>query len=649
MNKRKLDNGGESGEDGKERARKLDRIYFVAAGAMLILLVLSYVKFPSINLKKLKSSIPTISIKLPEKTGTTKGNFSNMGLAVEKDNWIYYINFEDEHKIYKVNKNGGEKTVFINEPAHSLNIWKNELFYVNDLDWKIYKVDLKEGKKSLFINEPTDKVLIYEDWIYFRKLPYGIEENQEASDYYNIFRVKIDGTKKTNISKKGVGVFNISNGKIYFTGIDNEVGMYTCKLNGEGLSKISEDGVGEFWVDNKYIYYSSNSSPRPTLIRMKKNGEGGTEIPGISGISAANMTDKHIYFSSGSGLYKTDKDGENVEVLDNNQNQSISAINIVGDWIYCTDYVGGFRIKTSGQAREEEKGLPKDILIKDIKGDRSQNDIKHGDKNYTGIICSGDFVFYSMGNKTIQYNIKTNEKKVVLNQFAGNMDVFGEYLYFTNGFNKIYRIKTDGNGEMEEFFNERVTSFVIYGDYVYYTKLKDNYGLYRIKLDGSQNEKVFEGMFDTYYIKEGYIYYLNYNSGIYKVNTNTKEVQELVGAPVNQKFILAGDYIYYYSKIDNGGIFKVGIDGRDNKKILNGGYSPTMVTDQHIYFTKSFEEGPIQMRSGLDGKNIEDTEIDSQRIFRSGENIYFISNRENTLSKMDMKTKKVTIIEDGVR
>lgn len=57
--------------------------------------------------------------------GNTPGNLANMGMAAERDGWIYYYNINitdpDHSSIYKMRADGSEKTELTNSGGHYIN------------------------------------------------------------------------------------------------------------------------------------------------------------------------------------------------------------------------------------------------------------------------------------------------------------------------------------------------------------------------------------------------------------------------------------------------------------------------------------------------------------------------------------------------
>lgn len=99
-----------------------------------------------------------------------------------------------------------------------------------------------------------------------------------------------------------------------------------------------------------------------------------------------------------------------------------------------------------------------------------------------------DFVLYTENGEIIKTSKDFKDKEVLLESQETtlmNLNVVGEYLYFTN-FQELNRIPIDG-GETETIYDMEILEEVqIKDNWIYFTSYEDNSNLYRMDLEGGQ-------------------------------------------------------------------------------------------------------------------------------------------------------------------
>lgn len=274
-----------------------------------------------------------------------------------------------------------------------------------------------------------------------------------------------------------------------------------------------------------------------------------------------------------------------------------------GDWIYYSIGEGFYRMKLDGTDKTK---MNDDYAM------------------YINIV--GDFVYYFDKGKI--YRMKTDgTDKHILSEYADGMglNVVGDYAYYTNK-GALYRIKTDGseNGFISKDKYGRVVSgcgLTVSGDWIYYNNSNDNYYLYKIKIDGSQNIKVKEKCHGIVF--EGdYCYYVGEDGkNIYRFKTEDPENQELANSCISDNakydyYNIYGGKLYYVDP-HSGKIYKMDLDG-SNKTCVNN------LAESFIFTNDSSEVGPCGEPPHL---------VDPWPIFIVGEKIYYYdSNKASKIS-----------------
>ncbi|MFD1177976.1 DUF5050 domain-containing protein [Paenibacillus puldeungensis] len=233
--------------------------------------------------------------------GNTSGNLNNNGVYASTDEWIYYCSFLKEGGIYKVKKDGTEKTKISDGSPWYMNIVGDYLYYSGD-GWKLIKQ-------------------------------------------------KLDGTDK-QVLTNGAFHINVIGDEIYYThGAGYQDGyIHKMKTDGTGNTKLSNDHVSEMVVLGDSIYYTSFYQK---LFKIDLHGKSKTKLLGGKTIYELNVEGEWLYFNYDRMLYKMKTDGTKLTLL---SKDDATDINVSEDWIYYSNTSGKknlVRIKTDGTGREE--------------------------------------------------------------------------------------------------------------------------------------------------------------------------------------------------------------------------------------------------------------------------------------------------------
>lgn len=629
--------------DNKTKAKKIDGIYKVGACVLALLWVMSFFKPFSLNFNI--KSLMNIKYIFNEKRGNTIGNDLNKGAVVNKGSYTYYVNFEDDNKIYRVKDGSSTREKFCEDKASFLNIVGNDLYYVNESDEnKIYKLNLKSNEKTKIIDERAAIMQISGGRIYYLKMP-GYLNRPLSSQYrggimkeegeFNIFSTKLNGENKKKVLNEMCGMFAVYNGYIYYldTGFGGK--LYRITKDGKDKVKLSTNQTYRFWMDDKFIYYLNDfsSDGKPSITRIKHDGSGEAKIS-ESYINTMNIIGDTIYFSSDSGVSKMNRDGKDIMSVLPSSNGGVGYITISRDWIYCgSEYQGLYRIKTSGRDKEPEPEVSKRLFAEGIKGDiDNSHGISLNTYSYNPLYRKDDYIYYSGYGKLSRFKFDGSEVQVLIDNFnASQIDISSGYIFYINyeDFNKIYMIREDGTGN-KIFFNEKVTDFKIIGDYLYYRRLKDSgRGIYRIKLDGSENTRILDEYINTAIIHKDNIYYSDSYAAIKKCDLDGKNSVTVIDRS-GDRFLIEGDYIYYVF----GGIHRMNLKTNEDKQIYSGEGSPLWVDNDYIYITSFTERAIYKLRSDGSTK-IKLLDDPNQAALPAGKYLYFISSDKGVLTRFN--------------
>lgn len=197
---------------------------------------------------------------------------------------IYFINVSDNLSIYSLSTDGTQ-AIKLCDIADCVNLlYENQMLFLttkkND-NKKNYRYDLTENQLIEINIETMDS--IYDGWIYFR-------------DGEIIYKVRYDGTEKTEIIGDTSGPFVIINKNIiYISPIIEEKGsneayglrkVYRYDMNTKEISIIPNENKvrihGFAGAAGDYVYYRVDYVEYEGIIRMKYDGTEYTDIQKIS-------------------------------------------------------------------------------------------------------------------------------------------------------------------------------------------------------------------------------------------------------------------------------------------------------------------------------------------------------------------------------
>lgn len=260
-------------------------------------------------------------------------------------------------------------------------------------------------------------------------------------------------------------------------------GLYKIKTDGTGEIKLNDDTASALNVFGDWIYYMKlNEDGNQSFYKVKTDGTERTQLIENLFVSGPVFAQEDwlysiFYEDDGFKLYKVKSDGTEKIKLDGEN--SVSSINLVGDWIYYA----------SSPLEEDE-----------------------------------DIIYPHPGDL---YRIKidgTERTKLSVGDFYA-INVVDDWIYFTiyeeSG---IYKMKTDGTEKTKIADEKDVDTINVTGGWVYYTSFAEGEsGIFKMKTDGTEKTKLTDGMNVALNIAGEWIYYLNHsNNGIelYKMKTD---------------------------------------------------------------------------------------------------------------------------------
>lgn len=312
--------------------------------------------------KNVKKDITLIDTKV-NKQGNTNGNLANSGSSARQGNWMFYTNefTSSTSYIYRSMLDGetGLKKLKLAVPV-SINVVNDTIYFVSKNYGSIYRLNVGGEENPVVVsNVSANSICVVDDWIYY---------TEPRSGSYNeggIFKMKTDGSSKTNIARGTSKFINIEGDFIYY--LKNESSssdIYRANIgasNFEGRNtnetKLSSGNINSFIVDNHCIYFVITSDG---LYKMNTDGTNKTKLVSDKDILSFNIKDNFIYYTSytePSSIKKISTDGSKtsnitISALEDKKVSFIVDLNIIDDYIFFTVSTGSktefCRVKVDG-------------------------------------------------------------------------------------------------------------------------------------------------------------------------------------------------------------------------------------------------------------------------------------------------------------
>lgn len=283
----------------------------------------------------------------------------------------------------------------------------------------------------------------------------------------------------------------------------------------------------------------------------------GNTYGNISNFGYVVESDDWIYYRNQNDngyLYKMRTDGtENTSLLPNADIRNIYGLNVMGGWVYFTaikdDYSKIYKVRADG-SNLTEIGT----------ANRSYSYFYH---RFNRLIVTNNYIYvdfwngrdydlthYYLDGALINDNIKDDVvNSLISNNLVISIDRNSEKLniYDMNTKKSIYTSL------------ERVSGLNLFDNWIFYIN-KEDYRIYKIKLDGSQKQKVNDDWTTFMNVHNGWIYFINdVDQSVNRIRTDGTQKQQLTDDKGRLIFVTT-DWIFYTNPTNNK-MYKMAHDG----------------------------------------------------------------------------------------
>ena len=216
-----------------------------------------------------------------------------------------------------------------------------------------------------------------------------------------------------------------------------------------------------------------------------------------------------IYFSHITGIRKADlSTGDYVQLT----NFTATYINVYEDWVYFVNYKEDdkvYRMRTDGSDLQELSSLESVRIL----------------LQYDGYLY---FNPYSEYNKLYRMQLDGSDLVMINDQWVDFFMIYEDKLYMSQeGIPGIYTSNLDGSmiSKLTDYYGPYIN---IVNDYIFYNNTVEKNQLYRMKLDGSENELWLDQRVSYMCVNDGYLYFFNNKDpelGVVRMHYDSKELE----------------------------------------------------------------------------------------------------------------------------
>ncbi len=209
--------------------------------------------------------------------GNSSGNLLNGGLFCEDDGIIYFSNPNDDGALYSMDLNcenfqkvHNDKVAYINAAGqyviyvrenYEREAGKGDFFNLNSTG--IYRLSKLNGNIKSLYSDPAGVTSLRGNYIYY--------QHYNAEDGLEFYKVKLDGSDETHLSRDAIIPAAYSGSKLYYCGVSDDHNIYTMNLANNTSNKLYEGNCYNVMIAGNYIYYLSLSN-NYAIVRMNLDG-----------------------------------------------------------------------------------------------------------------------------------------------------------------------------------------------------------------------------------------------------------------------------------------------------------------------------------------------------------------------------------------
>lgn len=217
------------------------------------------------------------------------------------------------------------------------------------------------------------------------------------------------------------------------------------------------------------------------------------------------------------------------------------------------------------------------------------------------LIAGGDYLYYfQLGTAGVdnlkglssitgfdRYNIKTKKQSVLTPDTIIKAQLVGNYLYLlADGKDSplFYKMKTDRSGKTD-LANYQINPACVSDGFIYYNGTQENHALYALDTTTDIPSLVYEGNLWNPIIYGDYVYYMDVSDNYCLCRYSLSQKQEEVLTKDRIDCFNVGEgYIYFQKNGTEPQLKCMRVDGTEETVIAQGNFTHINMTSQYVYF-----------------------------------------------------------------
>ncbi|EJO5346817.1 DUF5050 domain-containing protein [Clostridium botulinum] len=348
-----------------------------------------------------------------------------------------------------------------------------------------------------------------------------IGQSISYSMIYPTEKLTILSADETPLATALVDVYLPKTGYVSLSSVNQTLGNTPGNISNNGSAAIDSDF---------YVYYV-NSADRNSLYRKTLTGRMNTQIS-LDKAQYINVIGDWVYYSNyndNGKIYKMKKDGTKKQILCDDTATYITVSSGVVYYANQSDKGRLYKINTDGTidggiVNRDPAGKVHGMPVMDDYGNYNK---ATDQANFINVV--GDWIYYSNfsdGHKIYTVNKDGNIRRKVNNEWADGLQIVGAWAYYCSGSGSINKVRVDGTGSVVSLRGttrkvDKGYHLNIVDGWLYYSNAEDRGKLYRIREDGSGEKKKLADITTDYINIVGDTMYLISNGRTYTLPLNT--------------------------------------------------------------------------------------------------------------------------------
>lgn len=304
-----------------------------------------------------------LSKRIPENplgtVGNTAGNLNNRGLFCEQNGIVYFSNPYDNGSLYSMDVNESKLKKLGSAPVELINVGGNLLYYFQTsargeagLGYVrahngIFRSNLNGKDTVSFSSDPAYTMQLVDNYLYY------VTSDDNGPHFY---KKRIDRSDLQLLSNTSTNPACARDSMIYFCGTKDDHHLYCLNTTNDSVSMVFEGNLWNPILAGDYIYYMDLDT-NYNLARYCFSTDT-SEILTTDRVDTFNLSGESIFYQKNSSsnpcLIRMNLDGSNSEVI---MDGVYSEINVTSQYAYFHPFqspVPLYRVPVSGPYKAEE-------------------------------------------------------------------------------------------------------------------------------------------------------------------------------------------------------------------------------------------------------------------------------------------------------